>query len=92
VDQPCVHLVFYLLAYKTRKGKLREHPVQQTKCAIVPKELAKFFRFPITSNIAAQKKLIAQFNCKALFSSEKISDFGIVAFSFLFDKYYPIMD
>ena len=29
---------------------------------------------------------------KALFSSEKISDFGTVAFLFLFDKYYPIMD
>jgi len=27
-----------------------------------------------------------------LFSSEKISDFGIVVFSFLFDKYYSIMD
>ena len=29
---------------------------------------------------------------KALFSSEKISNFGTVAFSFLFDKYYLIMD
>jgi len=29
---------------------------------------------------------------KALFSSEKISDFGTVAFSFLFDKYYSIID
>jgi len=29
---------------------------------------------------------------KALFSSEKISDFGTVAFLFLFDKYYPITD
>jgi len=28
----------------------------------------------------------------ALFSSEKILDFGTVVFSFLFDKYYPIMD
>ena len=27
-----------------------------------------------------------------LFSSEKISDFGTIAFSFLFDKYYPIID
>jgi len=29
---------------------------------------------------------------KALFSSEKISDFDIVALSFLFDKYCPIMN
>jgi len=29
---------------------------------------------------------------QVLFSSEKISDFGTVAFLFLFDKYYPIMD
>ena len=29
---------------------------------------------------------------KALFSSEKISDFGTVAFSFVYDKYYLIMD
>jgi hypothetical protein len=29
---------------------------------------------------------------KALFSSEKISDFSTVAFSFLFDKQYPIVD
>ena len=29
---------------------------------------------------------------KALFSSEKISDFGTVVFLFLFDKYYPIID
>ena len=29
---------------------------------------------------------------KALFSSEKISDFATVALSFLFDKYYLIMD
>jgi len=28
----------------------------------------------------------------ASFSSEKISDFGTVAFSFLFNKYYPIID
>jgi len=28
----------------------------------------------------------------ALFSSEKISDFDTVTFSFLFDKHYPIMD
>jgi len=28
----------------------------------------------------------------ALFSSEKISDFGTIVFSFLFDKYYLIMD
>jgi hypothetical protein len=28
----------------------------------------------------------------ALFSSEKISDFGTVALSFVCDKYYPIMD
>jgi hypothetical protein len=27
-----------------------------------------------------------------LFSSEKISDFATVALSFLFDKYYLIMD
>ena len=29
---------------------------------------------------------------KALFSSEKISDFATVALSFLFDKYCPIMN
>ena len=29
---------------------------------------------------------------KALFSSEKISDFGTVALSFVCDKYYLIMD
>jgi len=29
---------------------------------------------------------------RALFSSEKISDFGTVAFSFVCDKYYLIMD
>jgi len=29
---------------------------------------------------------------KALFSSQKILNFGIIVFSFLFDKYYPIMD
>jgi len=29
---------------------------------------------------------------QALFSSEFFSNFGTVAFSFLFDKYYPIMD
>jgi len=29
---------------------------------------------------------------QALFSSEKISDFGTEAFSFLFNKYYPIID
>jgi hypothetical protein len=29
---------------------------------------------------------------KTLFSSEKISDFNTVAFSFLFDNNYPIMD
>ena len=29
---------------------------------------------------------------KALFSSEKISDFGTVALSFVYDKYYSIMD
>jgi hypothetical protein len=28
---------------------------------------------------------------KALFSCEKISDFDTVVFSFLFDKYYPII-
>jgi hypothetical protein len=28
----------------------------------------------------------------ALFSSEKISDFGTVALSFVCDKYYPIID
>jgi len=28
----------------------------------------------------------------ALFSSEKISDFGTVSLSFVCDKYYPIMD
>jgi len=28
----------------------------------------------------------------ALFSSENFLNFGIIAFSFLFDKYYPIMD
>jgi len=28
----------------------------------------------------------------ALFTSEKISDFGTVALSFVCDKYYPIMD
>ena len=29
---------------------------------------------------------------RALFSSEKISDFGTVAFSFVCGKYYPIID
>ena len=29
---------------------------------------------------------------QALFSSEKISDFGTVAFSFVYDKYYPIIN
>jgi len=29
---------------------------------------------------------------KALFSSEKISDFGTLALSFVCDKYYPIID
>ena len=29
---------------------------------------------------------------KALFSSEKISDFGTVPLSFVCDKYYPIID
>jgi len=29
---------------------------------------------------------------RALFSSEKISDFGTVALSFVYDKYYLIMD
>ena len=29
---------------------------------------------------------------KQLFSSEKILDFGIVALSFVCDKYYPIVD
>ena len=29
---------------------------------------------------------------KALFSSETFLDFDTVAFLFLFDKYYPIMD
>jgi len=28
----------------------------------------------------------------ALFSSEKISDFGTVALSFVYDKYYLIID
>ena len=34
----------------------------------------------------------AEFPTWALFSSEKNSDFDTVAFSFLFDKYYPIID
>ena len=34
----------------------------------------------------------AYFFSKALFSSEKISDFGTVAFLFLFNKHYPIID
>jgi len=40
------------------------------------------------------KKLFIYMNlkAKALFSSEKISDFAIVALSFLFDKYCPIMN
>jgi len=40
------------------------------------------------------KRLFGMVECKtkALFSSEKISNFGTVAFSFLFDKYYLIMD
>jgi len=29
---------------------------------------------------------------KVLFNSEKFLDFSTVPFSFLFDKYYPIMD
>jgi len=32
------------------------------------------------------------FVSKALFSSEKNLDFGTVAFLFLFDKHYPIID
>jgi len=32
------------------------------------------------------------YEIKALFSSEKILDFGTVALSFVCDKYYPIMD
>jgi len=31
-------------------------------------------------------------NTEALFSSEKILDFGTVALSFVCDKYYPIVD
>jgi len=55
-------------------------------CLVTPKS-KNFLRSPIILNLAAHV-----WNIKALFSSEKILAFSIVAFSFLFDKYYPIMD
>jgi len=48
-------------------------------------------RFDVTENL--KNFLVFQSELsRALFSSEKISDFGIVALSFVCDKYYPIMD
>jgi hypothetical protein len=41
---------------------------------------------------SARTNLTNETEYTALFSSEKISDFGTVALSFVCDKYYPIMD
>jgi hypothetical protein len=49
---------------------------------------------PVGLGYSAQNQIIKTRPMRNLshFSSEKILDFGTVAFSFLFDKYYLIMD
>jgi len=45
-------------------------------------------RFDVTENL----KNFLVFGVKALFSSEIFSNFDTIAFSFLFDKHYLIID